>query len=303
MTESANVAATTGFESSFGLSHNRSLVWRLAQLARRKPLGAIGAAFIALALLAACIPSVLAPYALDGFDLSNRLAAPSASHPFGTDDQGRDVLSRVIFGARSTMVVSVAAVAMATIVSLALGVVSGFAGGWADAIIQRFVDTWQAFPGLVFVLFAVAIFGPSQQTLIVTIAILLGAGATRVVRGQTISVKSSSFIEAARVVGASEHRILLTHVLPNILPIVLINISLQIGSVMLIEAALSFLGYGVPPPFPSWGRMLSEAQDDAYLRPTLALFPGAVIALTVYSFNMLGDALRDLLDPRMRGAT
>ncbi|MGE0701928.1 MAG: ABC transporter permease [Hyphomicrobiaceae bacterium] len=268
---------------------------------RHKPLGALGAAIILILLLCAAIPDLIAPYPYDGFNLSETLTGPSPQHVFGTDSQGRDIASRIVFGARTAMIISIAAVSLATAASLALGITSGLKGSWFDVVLQRFVDIWQAFPGLVFVLFASAVFGSSTATLIFTIAILLTAGNSRLVRAATISVAAQPFIEATRVLGANDLRIAVRHVLPNVLPVVLVNISLQIGAVLLISAALSFLGFGVPPPAPDWGRMLREARSEMQRHPYLALFPGIAISVTVYAFNVLGDALRDILDPRMRG--
>src|SRR5262249_6229602 len=174
-------------------------------------------------------------------------------------------------------------------------------GGAVDILLQRFVEVWMSFPGIMFVIFLVSILGPSKWTVIIAIGLLFSAGTSRVIRSQVISVKSRQFIESARATGAGHLRIILYHVIPNIIPIILVSASIQIGATILIESSLAFLGYGVPPPFPSWGQMLQAGQSDMQYHPYLVLFPGLFIALTVYSFNMLGDALRDVLDPRLRG--
>lgn len=269
---------------------------------RRKPLGAIGAALILMMLTLAAFPDLFANHPYDKLNLTHRLVGPSSTYFFGTDNQGRDVYSRVVYGARTSVEVSFGAVAIATVLSVLIGVTSGYVGGWFDTIAQRFVDIWQAFPGLVFVIFMASIFGVGERTLVITAGLLLSAGASRLIRSQTIVTRGLQFVEAARVVGASDLRIMVRHIFPNVLPLVLVNVSLQVGAVLLIEAALSFLGYGVPPPAASWGRMLREGQKEMQYHPYLAIFPGLAIALTVYGFNMLGDALRDVLDPRLRGA-
>jgi peptide/nickel transport system permease protein len=274
----------------------------VARFARRRPLGALGATLLLLLLVTAAMPDMLAPYSYDDFQVTERLQGPSTRYPFGTDEQGRDVLSRVIYGARTSVIIGLGTVALTTVVAVAIGLLSGYFAGTLDLLLQRFVDIWQAFPGLLFVIFVVSIFGHSRFTLICTISALLAAGSSRLIRGMTLSVKNLSFVEAARALGAGGGHIVLQHVLPNVSSIILINASIQLGAVMLIESTLSFLGFGVPPPFPSWGRMLNEAKLQMQYHPYLALFPGLAIAVTVYAANMLGDALRDVLDPRLRGS-
>lgn len=277
---------------------------------RRKPLGAFGGLIMLVLLLLALFGHWVAPFHYADIDVFNRFIGPTPEHPFGTDDQGRDVMSRVIFGARASVIIGLGAVIIATIGSSIIGIVSGYYGGTFDLFAQRLIDAWQAFPGLIFVIFIISVITStvprdstaSQISLIVTIGILFTAGASRVVRSQTISTKQNDFVEAAQALGASDLRILLRHIFPNVVTVIIVNISIQIGFVILIESTLSFLGFGVQPPFPSWGRMLQEAQAGMQQHPYLALFPGLAIALTVYSLNMFGDALRDVLDPRLRGA-
>ncbi len=275
---------------------------------RRKPLGAV-AALVLIALFAVAIsPSTFAPATFDEIDLLNRLKGPTLDHLFGSDKQGRDVLSRVLFGARTSVTIGFAAVSIAAVLSSIIGISSGYYGGKWDLTFQRFVDIVQAFPGLIFIIFLFSIFTAtvpgslaSQVVLALTLGFLFSAGSSRVVRSQTISTVQNTYVEAARVVGATDNRIMLRHVFPNVFTVIIINISVQLGAVILIESALSFLGFGVQPPFPSWGRMLQEAQEDMKLHPYLALFPGLAIAVSVYALNMFGDALRDVLDPRLRG--
>jgi peptide/nickel transport system permease protein len=237
-----------------------------------------------------------------------RLQPPTLSHPFGTDELGRDLLSRVIYGARVSVVIGFSAVAIAMVLATAIGVVSGYYGGWFDTLFQRLVDVWIAFPPLILVVTIVSLFaqrgGPEQRTfwIIIALAILLAASASRVVRGAVMALKHSPYIDAARALGATDARILLVHIFPNVVPVLIVLATLQLGTAILAEAAISFLGYGVPSPFPAWGNMLS-LQGLAFMRvhPWLAIWPGLAIALAVYGFNVLGDALRDIADPRLRG--
>ena len=281
-------------------------VWRFV---RRKPLGAFGGAMVILLLLVAIFGEQVAPYHYAQIDLFNRLQGPNPDHFFGVDNQGRDVLSRVIFGARTSVVVGLGTVVITSLLAGVIGIVSGYYGGALDLSVQRLVDIWQAFPGLIFVIFVVSILSgttprdsaSSQVILILTLAVLFTAGTSRIVRSQTISTMQEVYVEAARALGASDQRILTRHILPNIFTVIIVNISVSIGFVILIESSLSFLGFGVQPPFPSWGQMLQDAQEQMRGHPYLALFPGLAIAITVYSMNMFGDALRDVLDPRLRG--
>lgn len=285
-------------------SRSRSSLWRFV---RRKPLGGFGAAVLIVLVVLAAIPATLAPSHYTDIDLFNRFQGPTSDHLFGTDTQGRDVFSRVIYGARTSIVIAFGTVIISAVLATTLGMVSGYYGGILDLLVQRLVDILQAFPGLIFVIFVLSIIGlrggsiESQLTLIFILGVLFTAGSSRVVRSQAISTKQNAYVEAAQAIGASDLRILWHHMLPNVITVVIINISVQLGFVILIESALAFLGFGVPPPFPSWGRMLNEATPAMQEHPYLALFPGLAIAVTVYSLNMFGDALRDVLDPRLRG--
>ena len=279
----------------------------VTRFVRRKPLGAFGAFVLFSLVVLALSPSLFAPSHYADIDLFNRFEGPSASHLFGTDDQGRDVFSRVIFGARTSIAIGLGTVALAAFFATTIGIVSGYYGGLLDLLFQRLVDILQAFPGLIFIVFALSIIGlrggsaEAQITLILILGVLFTAGSSRVVRSQAISTKQNAYVEAAQALGASDFRILTRHMFPNVVTIVIINISVQLGFVILLESSLSFLGFGIPPPFPSWWRMLNDASPFMQEHPSLALFPGLAIALTVYSLNMFGDALRDVLDPRLRG--
>jgi len=274
----------------------------ILRFARRKPLGTFGAIVILGLLFMGTFADEVAPYRFDDFNIPERLQSPSMRHPFGTDNQGRDVLSRVIYGARTTVFVGFGAVTVTMLVAVTLGIVSDYFGGLLDLLVQRLVDIWQAFPGLIFVIFVVSITGPGVPTLIFTIGLLFVVGCSRVIRSATLAIKENPYVEAARIIGYGDLRIIRRQILPNVMPIILVVASIYIGSAILLESSLSFLGYGTPPPFPSWGRMLQEAQREIVNYPYLAIFPGAAIALTVYSFNMFGDALRDVMDPRLRGS-
>lgn len=268
---------------------------------RNKPLGAVGAAIVLLLLVLGLLAGVIAPYGYGEFNVPDRLMGPSSTHWFGTDEQGRDVFSRVLFGARTSVIIGFGAVATSILIATLIGTFSGYFGGTLDLLMQRVIDVWLAFPGLVFVIFIIAIFGRSTTALVLTLGLMVSAGSSRIVRSATIAEKEAQYIEASRAIGSSHIRVLLRHILPNVIPVIIIAASVQIGSVILIESSLSYLGFGTPPPFPSWGRMLQESQTNSIYQPSLALFPGLAITIVVFGFNMFGDALRDVLDPRLRG--
>ena len=274
----------------------------LLRFVRHKPLGAVGAVLAIILVVVGVAPGLVAPHGFDEINLSNRFASPSWDSFFGTDNTGRDVFSRVVYGAQTSVLIGFGAVAVAGVLATLIGAVSAFYRGWFDMLFQRLIDIWMAFPGLIFVIFIVSIFGNNRGALILILGVLFAAGTSRIVRGAAISISANTYIEAARAVGASDRRIIARHILPNLMPIIIVNASVQIGAVILIESALAFLGFGTPPPFPSWGRMLQEAQTQMVQHPHLAIFPGVALSLTVYAFNMFGDALRDVLDPRLRGS-
>jgi peptide/nickel transport system permease protein len=231
------------------------------------------------------------------------LKPPSWQYPFGTDNLGRDVLSRCIYGARISVIVALSAASLATLISCLLGVVTGYLGGRADLLTQRFVDAWMSFPDVVILIVVVSVFGPGLATIILTLGLLFGIGGSRVVRSAVVSVREQTYVHAAQSIGASTPRILWRHILPNILPPVIVLFTTRLGGVILAESALAFLGLGVPPPAPTWGGMLSGAgRTYMFQQPWLALAPGLCITLVVFATNVFGDALRDLFDPRMRGS-
>jgi peptide/nickel transport system permease protein len=230
------------------------------------------------------------------------MKAPSAQFWMGTDNLGRDIWSRVVYGARISVTVGFATVALTTLLATVVGISSAYLGGAYDILVQRVVDAWISFPALVIVLSLLAALGPGLLNLIIALSILGAAGASRVIRGAALSTMQNPYVEAARALGSGHSRIIVWHVLPNVMATVIILATIGLGTVILAESALSFLGFGIPPPYPSWGGMLSgSGRSFMYRAPWMALFPGAAISLAVFGFNMFGDALRDLLDPRLRG--
>jgi peptide/nickel transport system permease protein len=268
---------------------------------RRKPLGAIGGVLILALLIMAVFADRIAPYDYD--ESVARMKPPSLQFWMGTDNLGRDIWSRVVYGARISVTVGFATVALATLLATAIGVSSAYLGGPYDIAVQRVVDAWISFPALVIVLSLLAVLGPGLLNLIIALSLLGAAGASRVIRGATLSVMQNPYLEAARALGAGHGRILLVYILPNVAATIIILATIGLGTVILAESALSFLGFGVPPPYPSWGGMLSgSGRSFMYHAPWMAIWPSVAISLAVFGFNMFGDALRDLLDPRLRGA-
>jgi len=251
-------------------------------------------------LIVAIFAPWIAPTDPTWTDVMNRLQSPSMEHWMGTDELGRDVLSRVIYGARISALVGIGATALGTTVGAILGLISGFLGGRTDMFMQRIMDMVLAFPSLIMAIAIMAVLGPSTINVIMAIAIPAIPRANRVVRSVALSVKQFQFIEAAKAVGGSPLRIIFRHVLPNSMASYLIVATSMLGGAIMIEASLSFLGLGVPPPEPSWGRSLSEAMWYYYGSPWLAIFPGLAISVLIFSANMLGDALRDVWDPRLK---
>ena len=272
------------------------------RLWREKPLGTACGMIVLILIFVAIFADVVTPYPYDKINLLAMLEAPSARHLLGTDGLGRDFLSRLIHGARISLVVALAATTINVVVAALIGVTSGFLGGKFDLVVQRFVDAWMAFPGLLLLLTVMSIVGQGLLQIIVVLGITGGIGGSRVIRGAVIGVKENDYFLAARAVGTPTSQILIRHVLPNIMAPVIIIFSINIGGVIISEASLSFLGFGLPIEVPSWGAMLSrEGREFMEQAPWLALWPGFALTITVYSLNMFGDALRDLLDPRLRG--
>lgn len=287
-----------------GATHRPARPFRdfLMRLVRDKPLGAAGAGVFLFFALAALFAGVLAPYGVNETSLYRRLQAPSWEFPFGTDHLGRDMLSRILIGGQLSMTVAVLTSGLATLVSLAIGMTAGYFGGRVDMVTQRFVDAWMIFPDLILLVVVISVLGPGVPQIIIVLGLLYGIGGSRIVRGAVMSIRENTYTRAAQTIGATSLHILWRHILPNIAPVVILLFTSRIGAVILAEAGLSFLGLGVPPPAPTWGGMLSGAgRSYMYVAPWLAIIPGVCLTLVVFSINVFGDALRDLLDPRMRG--
>jgi peptide/nickel transport system permease protein len=297
-----------------GISTWPAAIWRFC---RRKPLGAIGgiivvsmlfvAVFVDASLFGSSEP-LLAPYHYDQQKFGEENEGPSPSHLFGTDRSGRDIFSRVLYGARISAIIGFSCVILASLIALFVGTISGYFGGWFDTIFQRIVDVFLAIPAVILLIFTLTAFasraGPYKVMfwIILIVGFLIGVASIRVVRGATIATSNNQYVDAARALGATHMRIVLRHIVPNVIPVVIVLATVSVGTAILAEATISFLGFGIPPPFPSWGVMLSrEASTSFRAEPLQAVWPGLAIALAVYGYNVFGDALRDVLDPRLRG--
>ncbi len=273
----------------------------IGRLFREKPLGAIGFIICVIFLFAGIFADLIAPYGFNQIMPINRMKPPSEKFWFGTDNLGRDIFSRVLYGARLSVIIGLSAATLATVISVFLGITTGYLGGKFDMIVQRFVDAWMSFPDIVILIVVVAVVGPGMPQVIVLLGCLYGIAGSRIIRSAVLSVREQSYIHAAQSIGGTTPRIMLRHVLPNVMAPVIVLFTTRVGAVILAESALSFLGLGVPPPAPTWGGMLTgSARSYMYLAPWMALAPGICLTLVVFSINMFGDALRDLLDPRMR---
>lgn len=273
------------------------------RLFREKPLGAFGAIIFLAFLFCGIFADLIAPYGMNQISPLNRLKPPSWQFPFGTDHLGRDMLSRTIYGAQLSVIIGISGAALATVISVVIGVVSGYIGGRTDMITQRGVDAWMSFPDLVILIVVVSVLGPGMPQIIGTLGLLFGIAGSRIIRSAVISVRENMYVNAAQSIGASTWRILWRHILPNVMAPVIVLFTLRVGTVILVESGLAFLGLGVPPPAPTWGGMLSgSSRTYMFQGPWLVIVPGLCLTLVVYATNVLGDALRDLLDPRMRGS-
>jgi peptide/nickel transport system permease protein len=278
------------------------LVDVLVRLVREKPVGLVGGIIVLALLLIGMLADVLAPYGFNEMLLADRLAPPSIYHILGTDNTGRDLLSRLIFGARISMIVGLVGAALHVLVGFAVGATTGFWGGKADTMVQRIVDAIQCFPSLILYLTVMAVVGQGLVPVVLVLGISSGVYGSRTIRSAVIGIKHNTYVEAAAAIGSRTSRTLVKHILPNIMPILIVEFTLAVGRMIISEAMLSFLGFGVPPPAPSWGGMLSDSGRRYMLQaPWMALWPGLALAVAVYGVNMLGDALRDLWDPRLRG--
>ncbi len=295
-----------GTDVTVGLDEQKRrsrLIDFLSRLVREKPLGTFGGIIVLLLLFCGIFADVLAPYPMKEPHMYDRLTGPSWKYLLGTDQLGRDMLSRIIYGARVSVIIGLSATSVNMVVALLIGATTGFFVGKLDVVVQRFVDAWMAFPGLLILITVMSLVGQGQLQTILVLGISGGIGGSRISRSAVIGIKENDYFLAAKAIGSPPLRTILRHVLPNIMAPMIVIFTVTIGGVIMAEASLSFLGFGLPPDVASWGGMLSrEGRQHMEVAPWLALWPGLALTLVVYGINMFGDALRDLLDPRLRGA-
>ena len=272
------------------------------RLLREKPLGTFGLVIVIILFLAGIFANQLAPYGMNEIHLADRLQSPSSTYLLGTDQLGRDILSRLIFGARISMIIGLGATALLEGFATLIGITCAYFGGKYDLLVQRFVDAWMSIPPFLLLMTVMSIVGAGMIQLILIIGLTGAIGHSRLVRGAVLGIKSNTYVQAADAIGCGSVRTMVRHILPNVMPVIIVSFTLGVGAAIMYEASLSFLGFGVPPGVPSWGSMLSN-EGRAYMEadPALALWPGFCLTIAVYGINMFGDALRDLLDPRLRG--
>ena len=290
------------YPDAFGeLAERRPWGVAAADLVVRQPLGAAGAVIVILMILAAIFAESLAPYHPEVNDFAAMLTPPNLAHWLGTDEFGRDILSRLVYGARTAMLVGFTAAVVGSTIGLVIGVASAYFGGYVDLLVQRVIDVFIAFPSIILALAIVAILGPGTENVIIAITVPLIPNCARVVRSSALSIREIPYVDAARALGFGHLRIILRHMSPNVMAPYLIMLTAFLGQAILAEASLSYLGLGVQDPTPAWGLMLvGGAEEYAESAPWIAIFPGIAISLAVFGFNLFGDALRDVLDPKLR---
>ncbi|MEK7802809.1 MAG: ABC transporter permease [Deltaproteobacteria bacterium] len=267
---------------------------------KKNRLAVIGGIIVLMLFTIAVLAPLIAPYNPDAINVKHVLESPSLAHPFGTDDLGRDILSRVIYGSRISLAVGFVAVGIATLIGIILGALSGYYGGWTDTIVMRFVDIMLAIPTFFLILAVIAMLEPSIWNIMIVIGVTSWMGVSRLVRAEFLSLKEREFVLAARALGASDFRIIFKHILPNAMSPVLISAVLGIAGAVLVESALSFLGIGVQPPTASWGNILTIGKDNIEIAWWISVFPGLAIFVTVLAYNLLGEGVRDSIDPRLK---
>jgi peptide/nickel transport system permease protein len=268
---------------------------------RRNRLAVVGLVMVVIIFLIAILAAFLSPYAPDKTDVSLKLKPPSSPNYLGTDQLGRDILSRMLYGSRISLTVGFIAVGISIFIGILIGATAGFYGGWIDSLLMRFVDTMLCFPSFFLILTIIALLGPSIYNIMIVIGITSWEGTARFVRAEFLSLRERDYVQAAKALGVKDRRIIFRHILPNALAPVFVTATLGVASAILIEASLSFLGFGVQPPAPSWGNILTEGRTYIFDAWWLTVFPGLAILIAVLSFNLVGDGLRDALDPRLRG--
>jgi len=293
-------------DSSSGMIAERKrhsfLVNFFIRLVKEKPLGTIGGVITLLLLFTGIFADLIAPYGMNETWVGGFLSPPSAEFWLGTDSIGRDMLTLIIFGARISVIVGLSASMLATTISSVIGIVCGYIGGKLDLVVQRGVDIWMSLPTLVVLMILITIMGASIGSVILALGFAVGISGSRIMRGAVINIKENAYLAAAVAIGCPTSRILTRHILPNVMSTIIVLFSIRVPSMILSEASLSFLGFGIPPPTPSWGGMLSgSGRTYMFMSPWLAIWPGLALAIVVYGVNMFGDAVRDILDPRLRG--
>jgi ABC-type dipeptide/oligopeptide/nickel transport system permease subunit len=291
------IVRTAGLESQIGEAQTFGTMMR--RMVRENKLAVISFGVIILFILAAVFAPLLTPYTYDEMDLANRLAPPSAAHPLGTDEGGRDVFTRLLYGARVSLLIGIVPTLLSMAIGAALGILAGFAGGKTDTVIMRIADVMLAFPSILLAMVLMYMLGDGLINIFLTLSIVNWASVARVVRAETLRLKELEYVEAARVTGVSRSKILLRHILPNCIPTLIVLFTLNVPSSILTESGLSFLGLGVQPPAASWGLMVNQGRQYLYTAPWLSFAPCVAIMLTVLAFNFLGDGLRDVMDPHL----
>lgn len=274
----------------------------LVRLVRERPLGALGGLIFLILLFVGIFAPFIAYEGENVMHVIDRLKGSSAKYWFGTDQIGRDFFSRMVYGAQLSVIVAFSATTLSIVISVAIGLSSGYIGGKFDLVVQRFVDAWMSFPDLIILIVAVSVLGPGVWQIILVLGLLFGIAGSRIIRSAVLSVKENVYVQASQSIGTPSHMVVFKHILPNVMAPIIVLYTTRLAAVILAESGLSFLGLGIPPPAPTWGGMLSlEGRSYMFQAPWLAIVPGVAITTVVYGINVFGDALRDLLDPRMRG--
>lgn len=294
--------ADIAVEKVAGKKRRSPLVNFFRRLVKEKPLGTVGGVITLILLFVGIFADVLAPYGVNETHIDDYLAKPSATYILGADNIGRDILSRVIYGARISVIIGLSASSIATVLSLIIGMVSGYLGGKFDLLVQRVVDATMSIPQIILMMILISVIGPGIWQVTAVLGLMWGIIGSRIIRSAVIGVKEKMYVGAARSIGCSTPKIIMRHILPNIMAPTIVLFTTRVPNVILVEASLSFLGFGIPPPAPSWGGMLGSVGRDYMLQaPWIVIWPGLALALVVYGINIFGDAVRDLVDPRLRG--